>query len=136
MTSRREFLHAGLTGGAFLAVSAFTCLGRGRGGHAGSFTSSHIYKAIFDERFAAARAFAQDMQRLGIATHAINGDVTALWYHDLHFAWSKAPIQISGVTTAAALFCLETLARDAGHRVTHREPLEHGLVSWTIAPRA
>jgi hypothetical protein len=134
MTSRREFLLAGLTSGAFLALSA-QAPRHGDGGQSSS-SSNRIYKAIFDERFAAAREFAQDMQRRGIATHAISGDVTALWYHDLHFAWSKAPIQIAGVTTAAALFCLETLARDAGHRVTHREPLDHALVSWTIAPRA
>jgi hypothetical protein len=134
MTSRRAFLHAGLTGGAFLAVSASSSVAHA---FAGADAPPHLYyKAIFDERFAAARVFARDMHRRGIATHAITGDVTALWYHDLHFAWSKAPIRIAGVTTAAALFCLETLARDAGHRVTHREPLDHALVSWTIAPRA
>jgi hypothetical protein len=133
MTSRREFLHAGLTGGAFLAVSASSSVAHA---FTGADTAPHLYKAIFDERFAAARAFARDMRRRGIATHGINGDITALWYHDLHFAWSKAPIQIAGVTTAAALFCLETLARDAGYRVTYREQLEHALVSWTIAPRA
>jgi hypothetical protein len=128
MTSRRAFLQAGLTGGALLAMSDLT--------HAFDIvTSDRLYKAIFDERFPAAVAFARDMRRRGIATHGINGDITALWYHDLHFAWAQAPICFAGVTTASALFCLETLARDAGHCVTSRQIHEDGLVTWTIGPR-
>ncbi|HZM62866.1 MAG TPA: hypothetical protein VFB85_23840 [Vicinamibacterales bacterium] len=126
MTSRRDFLQAGLTGAAFLAVPAIS-----------TSIDSHrrFYKAIFDQRFPEGVAFARDMRRRGVPTHAISGDVTALWYQDLHFAWANAPIEVVGMTTASALFCLETLARDARHRVTSRHTLDGGLVSWTIGPR-
>ena len=126
MTSRREFLQAGLTGAALLAVPALPMLVR---------SDRRFYKAIFDQRFLDGVAFARDMRRSGVPIHAITGDVTALWYDDLHFAWANGPLEIVGMTTASALFCLETLARDAGHRVTSRQTLDNGLVSWTIGPR-
>jgi hypothetical protein len=128
MTSRREFLQISLTGGALLAISDVP--------HAfGTDPPGGVYKAIFDQRFPESLAFANDMRRRGIPTHGISGDVTALWYHDLHFAWQNGPIELAGVTTQESLFCLETLARDAGHRVTARRTKDNGLVSWTIAPR-
>jgi hypothetical protein len=127
MTSRREFLQAGLAGAALLAVPALPAL-----------IDSHrrFYKAIFDRRFPEGVVFGRDMRSRGVPTHAITGDVTMLWYQDLHFAWANAPIELVGMTTAPALFCLETLARDAGHRVTRRHTLDCGLVSWAIGPRA
>lgn len=128
MTSRREFLRVGLSGGALVLATS---------GLSRAFTRAtpDVYKAIVDERFSESVAFARDMEERGIPVHGISGDVTALWYHDLHFAWSNAPIHIVGLTTASALFCLETLARDARHRVTSRQPLAKGLVSWAIGPR-
>ena len=129
MTSRREFLQVGVTGGVLFAVSPLIHV-------VDAATSARVYKAIFDERFPASVAFAHQMHRRGIPTCGISGDVTALWYHDLHFAWANAPLRIIGVTTEPALFCLETLARDAGHRLTSRETLDSGLVSWSIGPKA
>src|SRR5262245_26239267 len=128
MTSRRAFLHASLTGGALLALSPLARL-------SDASDPDRIYKAVFDERFPAALAFAHDLRQRGVATHGIRGDVTALWYHDLHFAWANAPIRLVGSTTASALFCLEMLARDAGHRVTRRRALDRDLVLWSIDPQ-
>ena len=90
---------------------------------------------IFDERFPAGVALAQQFHQHGVPIHAITGDVTTLWYHDLYFRWQNDPQPIAGITTAASLFCLEILARDAGLRVTDRREQADGLVSWTIGPR-
>ena len=129
MTSRRELLKIGLTASVSLALAPFGQLSN-------AFAARALpYKAIFDERFPASVAFARAWQRHDVPVHGIRGDVTALWYHDLHFAWKNAPVEIAGMTTKESLFCLETLARDAGHRVTACQTLESGLVSWSIGPR-
>ena len=49
------------------------------------------------------------------AVAATNGDVTRVWYDDLHRRWRRAPVPIAGLTTYGALFCLEQLAID--HRM-------------------
>lgn len=55
-----------------------------------------------------------------MATQAISGDVTSLWYDDLYFRWRNGFAVIAGLTGASALFCLEELAWDAGHGVVLR----------------
>jgi hypothetical protein len=127
--TRRELLKIGLTSGALGAIAPAAMF-------AGAPVGRHfLHKAIFDERFPTSVSFARAWHRLGAPVHAIRGDVTALWYDDLYFAWKHGPIALAGMTTAESLFCLETLARDAGHRVTSRQTHEDGLVSWAIGPR-
>jgi hypothetical protein len=70
-----------------------------------------------------------------------------LWYDNLDLRWKEAPMLLSGVTTAKALFVLETLASDHGMVVVHRAgqnaltdtqyaPIgDTALVAWIIAPR-
>jgi hypothetical protein len=92
-------------------------------------------RAIFDAEFVAGRAFANAARALGMTTHAISGDVTSLWYTDLYFCWQRGSTVIAGLTGASALFCLEKLAWDAGHRVVLRvdhAPLEGGGVKHTF----
>ena len=125
MTSRRELLQIGLTGSLLFLLAP---LGRR------SSTGARLSKVIFDERFPASVAFAHELSQHGIPVHAITGDVTALWYHDLYHRWRDGDVHLAGMTTKDSLFCLETLARDAGHCVTHRQTLESGLVSWSIGP--
>lgn len=129
MTSRREVLQVGLAGAMLLPLATLGGLWRA------SAAPAPIYKVIFDERFPASVALARELNVRGIRMHGIRGDVTALWYHDLYFQWRAGPAHVVGVTTNEALFCLDTLARDAGHRVTHRRSLDEGLVSWSIGPR-
>jgi len=129
MVSRRAFLEIGATGAVFLPVALISRSQCARE------TAAPFYKAIFDERFPASIAFAQDLNRRGVPVHGIRGDITALWYHDLYFQWKKGPAPIDGVTTSESLFCLELLARDAGLRVTRRQELGDGLVSWSIGRR-
>jgi hypothetical protein len=127
MTSRRDFLQIGITGGMLLPFAAL-------GDHA-TLSAAHtpLYKAIFDERFPSGIAFAREMTRRGVAVQAIRGDITALWYQDLYFTWRNRSVRIAGLTTRESLFCLEILACDAGHRVTERQFVD-GLVRWSIGP--
>jgi hypothetical protein len=97
---------------------------------------TRLYKVIFDERFPASVAFADQVRREGLPVHGIRGDITALWFHDLDLRWKQGPAAIAGLTDANALFCLDLLARDKGMRVQARTEWPAGLVAWVIAPRA
>ncbi len=72
------------------------------------------YKAIFDERFEEARAFATQATAHATPTVAIRGDVTNLFFNDLDLRWKLGPVWLTGLTTSASLFCLHLLARDRG----------------------
>jgi len=75
------------------------------------------YKAVFDERFEEARAFAAQATARGTPTVAIRGDVTNLFFNDLDLRWKRGPVGLIGFTTPASLFCLHLLARDRGMRL-------------------
>lgn len=75
------------------------------------------YKAVFDERFEDARAFATQATARATPTVAIRGDVTNLFFNDLDLRWKLGPVWLIGFTTAASLFCLHLLARDRGMRL-------------------
>jgi hypothetical protein len=110
MTSRREFLYLGV------ATLASPISGHARflpASPAGSDgPSMPFHTVLFDARFAACRAFADEAQRLGLHIHEIRGDITNVWFNDLHARWQKGPAAIAGLTQKAALFCLDLLARD------------------------
>ncbi len=96
---------------------------------------------IFDERFPASVAFGEEWKARGAAVHAIRGDITDLWFHDLDLQWKKRPVAIAGLTAHGPLFCLERLAWDRGMRVVSRveqpscDPDGEPLTSWVIAPK-
>jgi hypothetical protein len=94
------------------------------------------YKAVFDERFPDACAFAAGAAERGIPTAAIRGDVTNLFFDDLDLRWKQGPVLLAGYTTPASLFCLDLLARDRGMRLRHcvTKPGLPALVFWIIAP--
>ena len=75
------------------------------------------YKAVFDERFEEARAFATQATARATRTVAIRGDVTNPFFNDLDLRWKLGPIWLIGFTTSASLFCLHLLARDRGMRL-------------------
>ena len=77
-------------------------------------------RAVFDERFTECRAFAAELQSVGILTSAIHGSVAELWYDDLRKHLSENPLLVAGLTDRAALFFLEELARDVNMRVIFR----------------
>ena len=165
MINRRRFVQHGVAGSVTALVGGIPVL-------AGAATSEFwratagllgdgllrdnrfkLHVAIFDRRFAAGRRFARSSATRGIATRPIAGDVTSLWYSELHPLWKQRPVAIAGLTTYGPLFCLERLAWDHGMRVLHRQ--EHDardaarndsradtpgepdqtLHAWIIAPR-
>jgi len=113
MTSRREFLKAGLVATA-LPVAARADL------TATSLPTVPLYKVLYDTRFAASVAFAGRAAARGLALHAIAGDMTRFWYDDLYYRWRQAPAAIAGLTGHGALFCLERLAWEQRMRVVYR----------------
>lgn len=143
MINRRRFVQHGVAGSVtalvggipLLARAATPGLSRGTGGLStddllgeelladGLSRDNHfkLHIAIFDRRFAACRRFAQSSKTHGVATRAIAGDVTSLWYSELHPLWKQQPVAIAGLTTYGPLFCLERLAWDHGMRVLHRQ---------------
>jgi len=112
-TSRRTLLKVGLNAG--LGVAAASALAPA----ASARTAAAYYKAVFDERLEKARAFAAGAAERHIATAAIRGDITRLFFDDLDVRWKQGPVLLAGYTLPASLFCLDLLARDRGMRVTH-----------------
>jgi hypothetical protein len=136
MISRRLILQSGLAattlplvGGLSLAPAL----------HAKALEHPSLYKVLFDQRFAASREFGRHARWQGQSVQGFNGDITNIWYHDLHPRWREGAVAIAGLTAHGALFCLERLAWDVGMRVTHRAEqvyeAHEPLYSWVIAPR-
>lgn len=93
------------------------------------------YKAVFDERFQEARAFATQATARVTPTVAICGDVTNLFFIDLDPRWKLGPVWLIGLTTSPSLFCPHLLARD--RMKTHSASSDASdLVLWIIAPSA
>lgn len=83
-------------------------------------------RLIFDTRFPAARLLGAAAVQHGVASTAFNGDVTALWFHDIGPQWATGRAPVAGITTPEALLCLEQMACDAWMRVAVR--IEHADV--------
>ncbi|HLK70575.1 MAG TPA: hypothetical protein VKT19_01345, partial [Steroidobacteraceae bacterium] len=122
MTDRRGFLQQGMAlsalpfvAGTTLAPSAPRATSLAR-----PAMRRHPEQIIFDDRFEAARLFARQAQRLALPLHRISGDVTELWYDDLYHRWSSGSGVSAGMTSVAALFCLEQLAFRHDRRVIFR----------------
>jgi hypothetical protein len=137
MTTRREFIQVTLTasvGGALAAAAGETLslqpIQLTRPEYAGAVRNSlgdparpaplPLYAALFDRRFSDSRLFSWAAQQRGIEIRSISGDVTDVWYSELHPRWKEAAVPIAGVTTYGPLFCLERLAWDHGMRVVYR----------------
>jgi hypothetical protein len=137
MTTRREFIQVTLTasvGGAVAATAGETLslqpLQPAQSEYAGTVRSLlraparparlPLYAALFDRRFSDSRRFSVAARRLGIAIRPISGDVTDVWYSELHPRWKESAVPIAGITTYGPLFCLERLAWDHGMRVVYR----------------
>ena len=125
MTSRREFLQAGISATALPLASRAA-----RAAELPAVERVHPYKVVYDGRFPDSIAFARRAETIGLSVHAIKGDVTRFWYDDLYYRWKKGPAAIAGLTGHGALFCLEHLARDQRMRVVFRAV--HTFVSGSV----
>ncbi len=128
MASRREVIQAGVMASAMPASALATAAARA------ATPPLSIYKAVFDERYAAGRAYGARAAARGLAAAAIRGDVTDLWFHDLSCAGRRgrrrSPAHRPGVAVLPG-------ATGAGRRHAGgaaRTGAGDGLVSWLIAP--
>ena len=134
MASRREFLQMGVAALA-MPISAHAAVSEAASLYKPELSMTPLYKIVFDLRYAPSRAFAEKAERLGLPVHAIKGDMTDLWYHDLYARWKQGPAAIAGMTGHGAIFCLERLAWDqrmrvvfrADHRYLADDSVEHAL---------
>ncbi len=127
--NRRKFIGAGGIALAFAAAPVSWGLAR---------DSQAPYRAIYDERYEAGRAFAVEASGRAWATRAIRGGITTVWFRELAPRWRMSPAPVMGVTTPQTLFVLERLAWDAGMRVTSRNiSATTSVVRWVIdVPRS
>ncbi|HWK55091.1 MAG TPA: hypothetical protein VNR18_12020 [Hyphomicrobiales bacterium] len=120
MTNRREVLQMSMAV-TLASLDAATAWAAPSGGTGRDAPAAPLYTALYDARFAASRVFGERMAAQGVTTAALaDGDMTALWYNNLHFRWREGPVAIAGLTTRGPLFCLEQLAWDHGMRVVFR----------------
>lgn len=116
MTNRREFIRIGVSATAWPLVA-------GAAHAAGVDTDPRtmpLSAVIYDSRFSEGLAFAQRCEAAGIPTRAIDGDMTRLWYDDIHHLWQRGPTAIAGLTAYGPMFCFAELARDARMRIVFR----------------
>ncbi len=88
---------------------------------------------VYNDWYAPAHAFATDLARQGARSLPLQGDAGKLWYDTLRGLVAGGSRRIAGMTTHTDLFILETLARDHGLKVRHRNS-DGGarLVSWVL----
>ena len=122
MTNRREFLQIGIAATAWPIASraAFGATPATATAAPAAVSTVPLYKAIYDTRFPESVAFGRQMEARGIATEAIEGDMTQFWFTDLDLRWRKSPVAIAGLTAHGPLFCFEQLAWQHGMRVVFR----------------
>jgi hypothetical protein len=134
MVSRREFVLGGIAVSALPVIASAASPAPLPTAGLPELALSALYKVIYDQRFPASVDYGRAASRRGHAVHAIRGDMTDLWYHDLHPRWKQDPVGIAGLTQHGPLFCLERLSWDFGMRVTFRQERPGELISWVIAP--
>jgi hypothetical protein len=137
MINRRQMLQSGIAATS-LPLVAGVSLTPLASAHTRALEYPALYKVLFDRRFPASRDFGREAQWRGQNVEGFDGDITHVWYRDLHPRWQKGPAAIAGFTAHGALFCLERLAWDAGMRVIYRaeQPFEghESLYTWIITP--
>ena len=113
MLTRRDMVKLGLAGAALPLVS-------GKAALAAATNAPALYKLVYDQSIPASLAFGEQARKLGAPVAAIQGDVTALWFDDLHFMWKRSRDSVAGLTRPSSLFALEQMAHLAGRRVVFR----------------
>jgi hypothetical protein len=144
MVSRREILQGGIAVTSLPLVAGLSfatpATAAARALDHAELSKIALYRVLFDNRFAPARSFGRAAAWRGESVQGFDGDITNIWFHDLHPRWQKGAVAIGGFTTHGALFCLEQLAWDVRMRVVyrteHRYEGHEPLYSWIIAPRA
>jgi hypothetical protein len=125
MANRRQFIQAGMAVTASASLAAPPARAE-----TSAATPYRIHKVVYDGRFAEPVRFARAAESLGLKTHAIGGDMTALWYGELDGLWRRQAVAIAGMTRHGPMFCLEMLARDHGMRLVYQA--EHQIAGAEV----
>lgn len=120
MTNRRQFLGIGIAAAVWPGLMTAAQRSSVTRAPAEGPARLPLYKAIYDTAYAPAVEFAAQMRHRGVAVHAIERDITSVWFNDLALRWRRSPAAIAGLTAPEALFCLEQLAWDHRMRVVFR----------------
>ena len=150
--SRRQFVQTSLAGSLAGAVATWAphCTNASSFGTApraaqasapscgAAARGTGLHAAVFDERFDEAVRFGQAARERGLTIRGLRGDVTDLWYRELHPLWKERRAALAGLTAYAALFCLEQLAWDhrmrVVYRAAHRVLADGGIEHLVSAP--
>jgi hypothetical protein len=135
--NRREFVFTGVTAAGTASCTGWPAQAASAPALPNPPNGPPVFAVIFDQRFAAARTFAQAAAWRGHRVFGYGGDLTAIWLHRIEPHWSRRAGALAGMTTPTALFCLEQLAAQHWLRVVtrteHRAGPEQSLISWIIA---
>lgn len=125
MTNRREFLRTGVSVSVLPLVTHGLLSPAAASALSEDIRASHavLHQAIFDDRYAEGRSFAEAIGAVGVRARALrDGDVTDP-YQELDLLWRERPAAIAGLTQFGPMFVLERLGRERGLRVALR--IEH-----------
>lgn len=135
--NRREFVWAGATAAATLACALPPLRATAAAGLVFPAGTAPLFAVIFDRRFTAAQGFARAAAWQGHRVFGYDGDLTAVWRHEIEPRWSQRAGALAGMSTPPALLCLEQLAAQHWLRVRtrtgHRAGPGQPLISWVIA---
>lgn len=125
MTTRRTFIQAAASTALPIATGT---IGSAAASEGVAFRHDTLQAAILDDAHLAAREFGRQIGMQGVPVHSIHsGDITAAWLQTVRPLWQKRRAPIAGLTTPAALFCLEQFAFAHGLRVMFHA--EHVLLA-------
>jgi hypothetical protein len=120
MPNRREFLQTGAAVSAIAANGMMT----GTASAGGAPPRIRFGRAIYDDRYAESRRFAEIFAAHGVVTRSLDdGDITRFWYDELETLWQREPVAIAGLTQFGPMFVVERFALERGLRVALR--VEH-----------
>jgi hypothetical protein len=120
MPNRREFLQ---TSAAMSAIAANGMIASSAAA-ANSAGLGRLSRAIYDDRYAEGRRFAEVVAGHGVRTRALDaGDITRFWYDELDALWKREPVALAGFTQFGPMFVVERLALERGMRLALR--VEH-----------
>lgn len=87
---RRRFLHVSIAASALPIAAGMPF----QTAAARRFPTLPLYKVIFEDSIRECRAFAGAARRLSAVTCPMRGDITDVWYHDLHLRWREQPAAV------------------------------------------
>lgn len=111
MIDRREFIAHSAAFGALPLAGPWVA--------ANDIAWTGFYKVVYDERFELARSFATRANEYGARLHAISGDITELWFDDLHQRWRAGSASLAGITLESSAVQLGYFARDQRHAIRY-----------------